>query len=103
TNYLYVDSAGAVQKVTVAPAGWPAPLASDAIALYEIVVGSSSVTSYTDYRARLRGPKGDTGAMGATGATGPTGPTGPSGTAPLTTKGDLLGFDTAVDRIPVGS
>lgn len=67
TNYLYVDSAGAVQKVTAAPAGWPAPLASDAIALYEIVAGASAVTSYTDYRAPLRGPAGADGADGGAG------------------------------------
>lgn len=109
TNYLYVDSAGAVQKATSAPSGWPGPLSSDEIALYEIVTGTGGVTSYTDYRTRVRGPAGPTGATGATGATGSTGATGAtgstgaSGTAPLTTKGDLLGFDTAADRIPVGS
>lgn len=64
TNYLYVDSAGAVQKVTAAPAGWPAPLASDAIALYAVVTDASAVTSYTDYRAPLRGPEGPAGADG---------------------------------------
>jgi hypothetical protein len=31
------------------------------------------------------------------------GTTGPSGTAPLTTKGDLLGFDTAANRVAVGT
>jgi predicted ribosomally synthesized peptide with SipW-like signal peptide len=103
TNYIF-DTDGVVSKVTAAPAGWPGPLAGGgAVALYEVVCDGSGVTSYIDYRTRLRGPKGDTGATGATGATGPTGPTGPSGTTPLTTKGDLLGFETAVDRIPVGS
>jgi hypothetical protein len=35
--------------------------------------------------------------------TGVQGATGSSGTAPLTTKGDLLGFDTAANRIAVGT
>jgi hypothetical protein len=61
TNYLYVDDAGVVTKVTSAPAGWPDTLADDAIALYEIVTGASSVTSYTDWRAPLRGPAGAAG------------------------------------------
>ncbi len=37
------------------------------------------------------------------GTTGSTGATGASGTASLTTKGDVQGFDTAANRIPVGS
>jgi hypothetical protein len=72
TNYLYVDADGVVQKVTAAPAGWPAPLAADAIALYEIVCGASAVTSYTDHRAPMRGPAGPEG---------PEGPEGPSGSS----------------------
>jgi hypothetical protein len=155
TNYLYADSSGVVHKVTSAPSGWPGPLASDAVALYEIVCDASGITSYVDWRAQLRGPQGPTGATGATGPagssgangatwytgtgapsagtgtngdlylntsngdvykktagawgspienlTGPTGAAGSSGAAPLTTKGDLLGFDTAANRIPVGS
>lgn len=50
TNYLYSTSAGVVTKVTSAPAGWPGPLASNAFALYQIVTGATTVTSYTDYR-----------------------------------------------------
>lgn len=134
TNYLYnVD--GVVTKATAAPSGWPGPLSSG-IALYEVVTDATGVTSYTDYRTRLRGPAGPTGATGATGpagatgatgatgptgptgatgpagatgatgptgATGATGPTGPSGTSGITTKGDLLTFDTAVVRLPVGT
>jgi hypothetical protein len=34
---------------------------------------------------------------------GAQGATGASGTAPLTTKGDLLGYDTAATRVPVGT
>jgi hypothetical protein len=64
TNYVYATDAGVVTVVTVAPAGWPAPLASDAQALYEIVCGASSVTSFTDYRSPLRGPAGTDGADG---------------------------------------
>ncbi len=43
------------------------------------------------------------GTPGDTGPTGPAGPTGPSGDAPLTTKGDLLTFDTADARLGVGT
>jgi len=50
TNYLYRTSAGVVTKATSAPAGWPGPLASGAAALYEIVAGADTVTSYVDYR-----------------------------------------------------
>lgn len=81
TNYLYATDAGVVTKATVAPAGWPGPLASDAKALYEIVTDASGVTSYTDYRT--------TGGGG--------------GGSPLTTKGDLYGFSTTGDRVPVGA
>lgn len=66
TNYLYATSAGVVTKVTSPPAGWPSPLASDAIALYEIVTGASGVTSYIDYRAPLRGSTGATVPAGGT-------------------------------------
>lgn len=109
TNYLYATSAGVVTKATAAPSGWPAPLASGAVALYQIVTDAAGVTSYTDYRAPLRGPAGATGASGATGATGATGPTGatgatgPAGTAPVTTKGDLLTYDTGAVRMGVGT
>jgi hypothetical protein len=60
TNYLYATSSGTVTKTTSTPSGWPGPLASSAVALYSIVTGTNTVTSYTDYRL-------------ASGATGPTG------------------------------
>jgi hypothetical protein len=50
TNYLTSTLAGVVTKYTSSPTGWPGPLASGEIPLYEIVTGSASVTSYTDYR-----------------------------------------------------
>lgn len=85
TNYLEFDATtGAVSVVQPsAPAGWPGPLASNKVALYEIVCGASSVTSYIDWRIPGLGlvGAGATGATGAgvTGATGSTGPTGPTG------------------------
>ncbi|MBL0420517.1 collagen-like protein [Ramlibacter sp. AW1] len=79
TNYLYVDSTGAVQKATSAPTGWPGPLADDAIALYEIVTGPGSAISYTDWRAPLRGPIGPEGPAGADGADGAPGTPGADG------------------------
>lgn len=61
TNYLYATDAGVVTKVTSAPAGWPAPLASDATALYQIVTSGGAVTSYTDYRVSGGGGGAATG------------------------------------------
>jgi len=101
TNYVYADNAGAVHVTTSIPGSWPGPLAAGAVALYQVVAGGSSVTSYTDYRvaqgAGVPGSPGSTGAVGSTGATGPTGatvgstggtgntgqsgPTGPTGAA----------------------
>lgn len=67
TNYLYRTSAGVVTKVTSAPTGWPGPITSPAgaVALYEIVTGTATVTSYLD--KRLSG--GATGPAGAAGTT----------------------------------
>lgn len=96
TNYI-LETDGVVSNVTTAPTGWPGPLASNAKALYAVICSSSAVTGYTDYRTPSSGP------TGATGATGPTGPAGPSGAAPLTTKGDLLGYNTASTRVPIGT
>jgi hypothetical protein len=71
TNYLYRTSAGVVTKATSAPAGWPGPLASGAAALYQIVTGADTVTSYVDHRLSSGGP-GLAGAPGADGADGAT-------------------------------
>jgi hypothetical protein len=49
TNYI-LETDGVVSKVTAAPAGWPAPLAAGANALYAVVCSGGAVTSYTDYR-----------------------------------------------------
>jgi hypothetical protein len=49
TNYL-LETDGVVSKVTAAPAGWPAPLAAGANALYAVVCSGGAVTGYTDYR-----------------------------------------------------
>lgn len=69
TNYLYIDqdtSGPHVAKTTSAPTGWPGPITSpaNATALYRVVTGTSSVTSYQDFRL----------AGGIPGATGPAGP-----------------------------
>jgi hypothetical protein len=85
TNYIYSTSAGVVTVVTSAPGSWPGPLAAGAIALYEVVTGTASATSWIDYRGwwGSAGAQGGTGATGPTGATsgntGGTGPTGPTG------------------------
>lgn len=49
TNYIY-HTDGVVTKVTVAPAGWPGPLAGGAIALYDIVTNADQPTAWNDYR-----------------------------------------------------
>ncbi len=50
TNYIYATDAGVVTVTTIAPAGWPAPLAANATALYEVVTANGVVVSYVDYR-----------------------------------------------------
>ena len=85
TNYIYSTSAGVVTVTTSIPGSWPGPLAAGAIALYEVVTGTASATSWVDYRGwwGAAGAQGGTGATGPTGATsgntGATGPTGPTG------------------------
>lgn len=55
TNYVYatpeVSPTGWHVTVTTSiPSSWPGPLASDAVALYQIVTSSGTVSSYTDLR-----------------------------------------------------
>lgn len=92
TCYIRLSSAGVVDFVTSAPAGWPGPLASGYVALYAVVTGSASVTSWTDYRtAQGAGISGGAGATGGTGATGQTGRTGPTGATGATGAGNTGG------------
>jgi hypothetical protein len=56
TNYI-LETDGVVSKVTVAPSGWPSPLAGGAKALYQVVCDGSGVNpaawptgGYKDYR-----------------------------------------------------
>lgn len=51
TVYLYAEADGTVLVTASIPADWPGPLADGATALYTIVVGVSTITSYTDHRA----------------------------------------------------
>jgi hypothetical protein len=79
TNYLEATSAGTVTQNTTGFSG------GTTIALYTVVTGTDSVTSYTDHRnmplKAVSGATGGTGAagVGATGATGATGTTGFTG------------------------
>lgn len=52
TNYLYLTSSGTLTQATSSPTGWPGPITSPAgaIALYDVVTGTDTVTSYTDWR-----------------------------------------------------
>ena len=76
TNYIYLTNVGGVVVTTSIPSGWPGPLASSHVALYDVATGSASVTSYNDWRtAQGAGVGGPAGATGATGNTGPTGAT----------------------------
>lgn len=58
TNYIYATDAGVVTVVTVAPGGWPAPLAADATALYEVTTVGGFVTNVVDYRTAGGGSTG---------------------------------------------
>lgn len=69
TNYIYATSSGVVTKTTSAPSGWPGPLAAGAVALYQLAVGGSTITSGTSYLVGI-------GATGSTGAQGDQGPEG---------------------------
>jgi hypothetical protein len=60
TNYIYLTSAGVVTNVTSAPASWPGPLASGAVALFDVTVASSLVTGYNDWRVTAIGSSGGT-------------------------------------------
>lgn len=101
TCYIRLSSAGVVSFVTSAPAGWPGPLAGGYTALYDVLTGAASVTSYNDWRtaqgAGLVGASGPTGATGATGsgggggATGATGATGGTGNTGATGAGSGSG------------
>ncbi len=86
TNYLYATAAGVVTKVTAAPGGWPNALAASAIAMYEIVTGSSSVTSYKDWRPGFAGSGGVSSVM--TGDDGGSPGGGTSGAVPAPVLGD---------------
>lgn len=50
TNYLYLEADGTVTMSTSEPSGWPSAGGACAKALYEIVAGANSATSWTDYR-----------------------------------------------------
>lgn len=67
TNYISASGSGVLQKVTVAPTGWPGPLGGGR-ALYELVVGANDITSGTCWN--IFGGTGPTGAQGPTGAAG---------------------------------
>lgn len=71
-NYI-TQTNGVISSSTSMPSGWPGPLSAGAVALYAVVCGASSVTSYTDFRAPFKGPQGPAGATGSTGPTGPAG------------------------------
>jgi len=65
TCYIRLTAAGVVQFVTSAPSGWPGPLASGALALYEVTTSGGLVTNWLDYRVA--------GGSGGLGSSTPTG------------------------------
>jgi hypothetical protein len=73
TNYVEVDPA--TGAVSVNQTGFT----SGRMALYQVVTGASTVTSYADLRTGGQGPQGPAGPTGATGPAGPTGATGAAG------------------------
>ena len=101
-----IAHASGIKVIPILTAGSLEQLGADVLLAVE--PGPTGPTGPTGV-AGPTGPAGSNGSQGPTGPTGPTGagptgPTGPSGVAslPLTTKGDLLGYDTAANRIPVG-
>jgi hypothetical protein len=86
TCYIRMENAtGVVDFVTSPPAGWPGPV-TGYTALYEVITGTATVTSWIDWRlgagssgAGTAGATGGTGATGHTGNTGLTGNTGNTG------------------------
>ncbi len=76
-----------------------APATYSYFRLYVTANGGDSYAGVGNFGVLSINPaQGATGPQGATGASGSGG-----GSSPLTTKGDIYGFDTAADRIPVGS
>ncbi len=59
-------------------------------------LGSTFVSDDPDYR-------GSAGSPGAKGDKGDTGDTGSAGSVPLTTKGDIMSYDTDDQRVAVGT
>lgn len=104
TNYVEaVIATGAVVKNTT---GWTG---STHLPLYKIVCGTSTVTSYEDFRS-MQGPKGDTGATGATGGMTYNGTSAPSAGTGLngdlyinTTTGDLYQKAAGSWGSPIGN
>lgn len=76
TVYIYITGSSFTVTDSI-PGSWPGPLAGNAIALYTLTTGPSTVTGWTDWRVAAQ--KGARGATGATGSTGPTGSTGSTG------------------------
>lgn len=96
TNYL-LETNGVVSKVTVAPAGWPGPLAGGANALYEIKCDAIGVNpaawpagGYKDYRAAMNPSSGAPAETAATIGTLIAG-----ATADTPTDSDAFGFSDA--------
>ncbi len=104
TNYVEaVKATGVVVKNTT---GWTG---DTHIPLYKIITGTSTVTSYEDFRS-MQGPKGDAGPTGGTGgmtyngAGAPSGGTGVNGDLYInTTNGDLYQKASGSWGSPIGN
>ena len=114
TTSLALASSGSASFTTQAGLAYAAGMRVRAVATAatntyeEGIVSSYSGTTLVVALDRSVGTAGtytawNLGIAGDRGATGATGGGGGGGSSPLTTKGDLWGFDTADDRLPVGS
>lgn len=68
TNYVYAEMTGSPDGWTVIvttsiPSGWPGPLTGDKIALYEVVTGVSTITSWEDWRTSAAATGGGGGSV----------------------------------------
>lgn len=97
TNYIYMDTDGAVVCTTTIPGGWPGPLTTAGqVALYEVVTDTNGATDWTDYRLGA-GQPGTAWTLEVHNAiTGSDSPTQTTYTLQVSDKGKVITFNETV-------